>query len=329
MIRIIRLSLFLFILNKLNKVLLYILLLLVCIASLFVGVKEISLQNLISFSEEELFVLFKSRVPRTIALVLTGVGLSISGFIMQQISQNKFVSPSTAGTLDAAKLGILFSILWFPLGSALEKTLFALVFTLAASMIFITMVRRIQIKNVILVPLIGIMFGSILNAIATFFAYKNNIVQNVQGWLLGDFSGILEGNYEAVYFILPAVILSYIYANQFVIVGMGESFSKNLGLNYNAIVGIGLFCISLTVSVTVVTVGAIPFLGLIIPNMVSMIYGDNLKKTLPYTALIGAIFIVCCDILGRLILYPYEIPIGLTVGILGGIFFFYLIFKRK
>lgn len=300
-----------------------------CLVSIFVGVKDVSILKLFSLSEEDLFILFKSRIPRTISLLLTGIGLSISGFIMQQIAQNKFVSPSTAGTLDAAKIGILFSMLWIPFASVFEKALFALVFTMSASMIFILMIRKIQFKNVILVPLIGIMFGSILNAIATFFAYKNNIVQNVQSWLLGDFSGILEGNYESVYFILPAVIISYLYANEFVVVGMGESFSKNLGLNYKTIVGIGLFCVSLTVSVTVVTVGAIPFLGLIIPNVVSMIYGDNLKKTLPYTALIGAIFIISCDILGRLILYPYEIPIGLTVGILGALFFFYLIFKRK
>lgn len=312
-----------------RKFLLFLLLILVCLVSIFVGVKDVSIWKLFSLSEEDLFILFKSRIPRTISLLLTGIGLSISGFIMQQIAQNKFVSPSTAGTLDAAKIGILFSMLWIPFASVFEKALFALVFTMSASMIFILMIRKIQFKNVILVPLIGIMFGSILNAIATFFAYKNNIVQNVQSWLLGDFSGILEGNYESVYFILPAVIISYLYANEFVVVGMGESFSKNLGLNYKSIVGIGLFCISLTVSVTVVTVGAIPFLGLIIPNVVSMIYGDNLKKTLPYTALIGAIFIISCDILGRILLYPYEIPIGLTVGILGALFFFYLIFKRK
>lgn len=302
---------------------------LLVVVSIFVGVKDVSILELFELKEDQLTILMISRLPRTIALVLTGVGLSIAGFIMQQIAQNKFVAPSTAGTLDAAKLGILCSLLLFPNFSFLGKTLFALLFTIAASMLFLLMIRKIRTKNIIFIPLIGIMFGNILNAIATFFAFKNNIVQNMQGWLMGDFSSILQGNYEAIYFILPAVIISYLYASEFVVVGMGESFSKNLGLNYQSIVLIGLFCVALTVSVTVVTVGAIPFLGLVVPNVVSMIYGDNLRRTLPITALMGAVFLLIADIVGRIVIFPYELPIGLTIGVLGGIFFFFLILKRK
>lgn len=302
---------------------------LLAVISIFVGVKDVSILELFELKEDQLTILMISRLPRTIALVLTGIGLSIAGFIMQQIAQNKFVAPSTAGTLDAAKLGILCSLLLFPNFSFLGKTLFALLFTIAASMLFLLMIKKIRTKNIIFIPLIGIMFGNILNAIATFFAFKNNIVQNMQGWLMGDFSSILQGNYEAIYFILPAVIISYLYASEFVVVGMGESFSKNLGLNYQSIVLIGLFCVALTVSVTVVTVGAIPFLGLVVPNVVSMIYGDNLKRTLPITALMGAVFLLIADIVGRIVIFPYELPIGLTIGVLGGIFFFFLILKRK
>ncbi len=302
---------------------------LLAVISIFVGVKDVSILELFELKEDQLTILMISRLPRTIALVLTGVGLSIAGFIMQQIAQNKFVAPSTAGTLDAAKLGILCSLLLFPNFSFLGKTLFALLFTISASMLFLLMIKKIRTKNIIFIPLIGIMFGNILNAIATFFAFKNNIVQNMQGWLMGDFSSILQGNYEAIYFILPAVIISYLYASEFVVVGMGESFSKNLGLNYQSIVLIGLFCVALTVSVTVVTVGAIPFLGLVVPNVVSMIYGDNLRRTLPITALMGAVFLLIADIVGRIVIFPYELPIGLTIGVLGGIFFFFLILKRK
>lgn len=306
-----------------------IILVVLSLLSLFIGVKEIPLRSIFALSDDELMILGISRIPRTIALILTGVGLSIAGFIMQQIAQNKFVAPSTAGTLDAAKMGILFSIISFQHISVFGKTIIALVFALLATCIFIMMVRRIRTKNVIFIPLIGIMYGNILNAISTFYAYKNNIVQSVQGWMMGDFSSVLQGNYESIYFILPAVVITYLYANEFVVVGMGENFSKNLGLNYHSIVYIGLFCVALTVSVTVVTVGAIPFLGLIIPNVVSMIHGDNLKKTLPYTALYGAIFLIICDLIGRIIIFPYEIPIGLTIGVVGGIFFFFLILKRK
>lgn len=310
-------------------VLLTVLMLFCAVVSLFVGVQDISFSDFLNLTDDQRMTLGISRIPRTVSLIMVGMGMSIAGFIMQQISQNKFVSPSTAGTLDAAKLGILVALINFPLATTLQKSFIALVITLVTTIFFIVMVRRIRFRNVIFIPLIGMMFGNILNAVATFYAYKNNIVQNMQGWLMGDFSAVLQGNYESVYFILPAVILSYVYANEFVVVGMGENFSKNLGLSYHQIVMIGLFCVALTVSVSVVTVGAVPFLGLIIPNLVSMIHGDQLKKTLPYTAFYGAIFLLICDIIGRIIIYPYEIPIGLTIGVIGGIFFLILILKRS
>lgn len=270
-----------------------------------------------------------SRIPRTLSLVLTGAGLSIAGFVMQQMSQNKFVSPTTAGALDAAKMGILFSLILIPGVSLMGRMFSALIFTFLASVVFMLIVKRLKFQNSILIPLVGIMFGNILGAIATFFAYKNNIVQNTQEWLLGDFSAVMEGQYEAIYLILPAVVLIYLYADHFTIVGMGDNFAKNLGLSYKTIINIGLFSVALVVSSSVVTVGAIPFVGLVVPNIISMVAGDNLRKTLPYCAFLGAILLLFCDILGRMIVFPYEIPIGMMVGIVGGVAFLIMIVKRN
>lgn len=278
---------------------------------------------------DKLLVFTIARIPRAVALILTGAGLGIAGFIMQQLSQNKFVSPTTAGSLEAAKMGILFSLIYIPQVSMMGKMAFAMVFTLMASFLFMIMVRRVRFRSSIFIPLIGIMFGNILAAIATFFAFKYNIIQNVQEWMIGDFSAVLQGQYETIYIILPTVLLAYAYADRFTIVGMGESFAKNLGISYSTVVNIGLFAVSLTVSATVVTVGAIPFVGLIIPNVVSILFGDNLRRTLPLTALFGALFLLICDVLGRIIIFPYEIPIGLMVGMIGGIVFLLLILKRN
>lgn len=293
-----------------------------------VGSKSIPITELLKMDEQQLLIFTVSRIPRTLSLILTGVGLSVSGFIMQQIAQNKFVSPTTAGSLDAAKLGILLGLIWLPDLSFFGKILFSLIFSFISTLIFVLLTKRIQVKDIILVPLLGIMFGNVLNAIATFFAVKNNIVQNVQGWLMGDFSSILQGQYETIYLIIPVVVVAYVFAYQFTLIGMGESFSKNLGLSYNSYLTIGLIVVSLTISATVVTVGAIPFLGLVIPNIVRIYKGDHLKKNLIYIALFGAIFLLVCDILGRVIIAPYEIPIGLMVGIIGGIIFFILLMRR-
>ena len=296
--------------------------------SLFTGVKSIRFADLLVEGDEFMFFVV-SRLPRTLSLVLTGAGLSISGFIMQQISQNKFVAPTTAGALDAAKMGILFSLIFIPGASLGAKMFSSLAFTFLASLVFMFIVRRIRFRSSVFIPLVGIMFGGILEAVSTFFAYKNNIVQNTQEWLLGDFSSVMQGQYEVIYLILPIVVFTYLYADRFTIVGMGDNFAKSLGLSYNTIVNVGLFAVALVVSASVVTVGAIPFVGLVIPNLVSMIFGDNLRKTLPYSAFMGAIFLLACDIIGRLIVFPYEIPIGMMVGIIGGVVFSILIVRRK
>lgn len=298
------------------------------VASLAIGVKQISWLDFTNWKDSEAPVFFISRIPRTVALILAGVGLSISGLIMQQISLNKFVSPTTAGTLDAAKLGILISMILLPSIASLYRMGFAFLFTVLASIIFMQMLKRIQHRSLIYIPLLGIMFGNVLAAIGTFFAYKFDIVQNMETWLIGDFSKILKGNYELIYISLPIVILTYIYANKLTTLGLGKDMAKSLGINYDLIVLVGLICVSLTVSSVMITAGAIPFLGLIVPNIVSLFYGDNLKRSLPITALFGAILLLFCDIISRIIIYPYEIPIGLTIGIIGGVTFLIFIGKR-
>ena len=196
-------------------------------------------------------------------------------------------------------------------------------------LLFMKIMSKIQFKNIIFVPLVGIMFGNIIGAMTDFFAYKYELTQNVGAWMQGDFSMILKGNYEILYITVPLVILAYVYANRFTVAGMGEDFATNLGLNYKKVVNLGLIIVSLVTVCIVVTAGNIPFIGLIVPNIVSLYKGDNLRDTIWHTGLFGAVFVLVCDILGRIIIYPYEIPIGLTVGVIGSITFLYLILRRN
>ena len=313
----------------LRRILLGLALIAASITSLFVGVADISLSDILDGDAESNFIIAASRFPRTISLVLAGIGMSISGLVMQQLTRNKFVSPTTAGSLEAAQLGLLAGIILLPAAATSVKALLAFGFTFAASLIFLKIVDSIRVRNIIFVPLVGLMFGGILNSVATFFAINLNIVQDMNAWMMGDFSGILEGKYELIYFSLPAVAITYLYANKFTLAGMGEDFSKNLGLNYRGVMNLGLFCVSLTISAIVITAGAIPFLGLVVPNIVTMLYGDNIKKVLPEVALFGALFLLICDIIGRLVIYPFEIPIGLMIGIVGGVIFLIMLLRRK
>ncbi|MFC5588007.1 ABC transporter permease [Sporosarcina soli] len=297
--------------------------------SLFVGVSHITPMDLLDFKSEETEIFLISRLPRLLAILLAGAGMSIAGLIMQQLSRNKFVSPTTAGTLDATKLGILVSMLLFTNASTLEKMIVAFAFALAGTLLFMQILDRIKFKDAIFIPLVGLMFGNILSSITTFFAYRADVIQNMSAWLQGDFSMIMKGRYELLYISIPVLIITYLYANRFTVAGMGEDFSKNLGLAYRRIVNIGLILVALMTATVVLTVGMIPFLGLIIPNIVSIFKGDHLQKTLPHTALLGAIFLLICDILGRILIFPYEISISLMVGVIGSGIFLYLLFRRK
>ena len=296
---------------------------LLCVTSLLVGARQLE------WSGDAWLTLTASRLPRLAALVLTGVGLSVCGVILQHLVRNKFVEPATSGGLDAAKLGILLSLALVPAASVAVRMLFALVVCFAAGLVFVLLIRRIQFKNTVLVPVIGLMYGGVLSAIAEFYAYRHNIMQSMQGWLLGDFSRVVQGSYEIIYLILPIVALTYLYAHRFTLVGMGEGMATSLGLNYPATVALGLLLVAVTVSATVISVGAIPFVGLVIPNLVALRYGDNLGRTLSIGALSGACLLLACDILGRVLIYPFEVPIGLTAGSVGGVLFLALIIWRQ
>ena len=109
---------------------------------------------------------------------------------------------------------------------------------------------------------------------------------------------------------------------------MGKEFSKNLGVHYNLILFAGLTIAAMITASVVVVVGSISYIGLIVPNVVAMFKGDKIRGTLADTALFGAIFVLVCDMIGRIVIMPYELPIELIVGILGSILFVGLLLYR-
>lgn len=307
---------------------LFLILFILSIISVFIGVKELSLLDIYHLNWDEMEILFLSRIPRLISIIVSGAAMSVSGLIMQQLTQNRFASPTTAGTIDSARFGILVSIILFPSQSTIMKMLISFIFALGGTFIFMEILKRVKFKNAVSIPLVGIMLGNVMDSITTFFAYKYDLMQNISSWLQGNFSMVIKGRYELLYISIPLLFIAFLYANKFTIAGMGEDFSTNLGLNYNGVVNLGVSIVALISSLVVITVGRIPFLGLIVPNIVSMYFGDNLRKNLLPTAFFGAIFLLICDILSRILIYPYEISIGLTVGVIGSFIFLYLLIRR-
>lgn len=297
--------------------------------SLFIGAIDIKPTDLLDFQSDEVQIFLVSRLPRLMAIILAGAGMSIAGLIMQSLSRNKFVSPTTAGTLDAAKLGIVIAMIFFTNVTYMQKIIFGFAFALIGTFIFMRLLERIKFKDVIFVPLIGIMYGNIISSVTTFLGYEADILQNVSAFFLGSFTLVVSGRYELLYVAVPAIILAYIFANKFMVAGMGEDFAKNLGLSYKTVLNIGLVLIAVISTTVVLTVGVIPFLGLIVPNIVSLYLGDNLRKTIPHTIVLGAVFLLVCDILSRIVVAPYEIPVNTTVAVIGSAIFLIMLLRGK
>lgn len=300
------------------------------ISSVLIGVYSLDWNDIRTRNSEfdSWMVLVVSRVPRTAAILLVGASTSISGMIMQLLSRNKFVSPGTAGTVESASLGILIMAILFPAAPVWAKIAVATVVAMLGTGLFLFVLRKIPIKSPLMVPLIGIMLGGVIGSVTSFFAYRNELLQSLAAWTTGDFSRVLKGRYELLYLAGFLTLISWFAADRFTVAGLGEAFTTNLGLNYGRVVAFGLTIVAAVTAVNVVTVGAIPFLGLIVPNVVSAIMGDNVRRTAPWVALFGAFFLLVCDIVGRTLRYPYEIPISVVVGVVGGVLFLIILLRR-
>ncbi|UJQ93422.1 ABC transporter permease [Mariluticola halotolerans] len=304
--------------------------LVLALISLFIGVSDVS--PLLLFSAEpdarQLQILLASRIPRTLALLLSGTAMAVAGMIMQMLTRNRFVEPSTAGTVESASLGILAVTLLAPGMPLFGKMIVAGMFAMAGTLLFLRILQSIPLRSVLIVPLIGMMLGGVISAVTTFIAYRYDLLQSLGAWTTGDFSGVMRGRYELLWITLGLTFAAYLAADRFTVAGMGEAFATNLGMTYRRVMTLGLIIVSMVTAIVVVSVGIVPFLGLVVPNLVRMVLGDNLRRALPWIAVTGAGFVLACDIFGRLVRFPYEIPIGTVAGVVGSLLFLYVLLRR-
>ncbi|MBF0785662.1 ABC transporter permease [Muribacter muris] len=312
---------------SLHRVNLFILLLLFSI-SITTGVADFDWTTLFT-QPEQMQLLLISRLPRTLAVLLVGATLAVAGMVLQIVLKNRFIDPSMIGATQSAGIGILLASLVFPTAALLGKMAIATLCALVGMGIFSLLLQRLPPHQQLMVPLVGIIFGNIIDAIGTFIAYETDSLQLLSVWTSGDFSGILAGRYELLWLTAGLALLIYFMADQLTIAGLGKNICTNLGINYQQMTWLALVLVAMITAVVVVTVGQIPFIGLVVPNIVCRLAGDRLRQNLPVVALLGANLVLGCDILGRVINAPYEIPISTVFGVLGTLIFLYLLFKGK
>lgn len=270
-----------------------------------------------------------TRIPRTIALVLSGAAMAMCGLVMQLLTHNKFVEPTTTGTTEWAGLGLIFVMYFFPSASLLGRMGGAIIFAFIGTVVFFLFLRRVTLKSSLVVPIVGIMLGAVISSISTFFALQTNMLQSLSVWFAGSFTDIYKGQYEFLWLVVIVVAVVFVFSDRLTVAGLGEDIATNVGLNYKRIVFLGTGLIAIATGLVTVVVGNLPFLGLVVPNIVSMFRGDDLRSNLPWVCLVGIGIVTVADLIGRVIIAPFEIPVSVILGILGAAIFVYLIVERR
>lgn len=299
------------------------------VVSLLIGASAVSPTDVWNDTGQARTIFFQSRLPRAIAVVLAGASVSVAGLIMQSLTQNRFVAPSTAGTMEASVLGVVVASVLVPGSSVFTKMLFATAAALAGTMLFVSLIQRLRTRDVIIVPLIGIMLGVVLESISVFFAHRYSLLQSLSAWMTGDFSATVQGRYELLYIVGGVTLVAYLFANRFTLAGVGREYSVNVGLDYDRTMVVGMGLVAVVSGIVVVVVGEVRFLGLVVPNLVTARFGDNLRSVLPLTAVSGAAILLASDIVARTIRHPFEIPVGVIVGVAGGVAFLVMLLRSR
>ncbi|MFD1447512.1 ABC transporter permease [Oceanobacillus profundus] len=293
------------------------------IISMFTGVYDIRGQ------EDGMEMFFITRIPRTAALMLTGAAMAMAGLVMQLITQNRLVEPTTTGTIEWAGLGLIFAYLLFPAPTLVQRMTAAIIFSFIGTMVFFLFLRRVKLRSSLIVPIIGIMLGAVISAISTFVGLAFQMSQNVETWFVGSFASIQVGRYEYLWLIVVITIFIFIYADRLTLAGLGEDVTTSLGVGYNKIVLIGTGLIAVAVGIVAAVIGNLPFLGLIVPNIVSMFRGDDLRSNLPWVCVSGMGALTISDIISRTIIMPFEVPVSLILGTVGAVVFIVILLRRR
>ena len=276
-----------------------------------------------------LLVLMESRLPRTLAVVLTGAALAVAGVVIQSMVHNRFVGPDTVGTSESAALGLLAVTILAPSSPIWVKILAASISAIAGTALFMAIIRRLPPREIMLVPITGMILSGVIGSVVTFIAWQTDLMQYIATWLMsGEFSGIIAGRYEFLWLAGAAAVLAWMAAARLAIISLGDQVATGLGLDTKAVMRLGLIVVGVVSAMVVTTVGMIPFVGLVVPNIVSRLMGDNLRKSLPVVALSGACLLLVCDLIGRLVRYPFEIPVGSVMGFFGSAVFLWLLLRR-
>lgn len=272
------------------------------------------------------------RLPRLIYSVLTGVGLSLVGLLMQTVTRNALADPYVLGVSSGASTGAVFAIIMggIPLLGAYNTPVFA---ALGAALSIILVLLCVGKSNSpVKLILIGMGMTGIFSALTMMIIYgaKHEAqVRSAMFWLLGSFAGIQWGDLPLTAIIVTLFILYiYMFNQDLDVLLLGNHEAAQMGLSVKQLQLSIVIISSIVIATLVSKVGVVGFIGLIIPHLARIIGGPKHRNTLLFSALIGSIVMIWSDVLSRALYSPEEIPIGVLTSLLGAPLFIWIIMNR-
>ena len=252
------------------------------------------------------------RLPRMLGAIIAGMGLSVAGVILQGVMNNALASPNTIGVNSGAGFFVMLAMMLFP-HSGYATSIASFVGALLTTLAIYALAYMADSSRTTII-LAGITVSSFLNAgINTIKLINTDITLNITSFLMGTLSGLT----------------SFILAKPLNILSLGDDYARSLGLNVPLTRFFLLVLSSIMAGLVVSFAGLLSFIGLIVPHICRTLFGSDARYLLPTSALLGASFVLICDIIGRLIAAPYELPAGIIMAFIGGPFFMYLLLKKK
>ncbi len=302
--------------------------------SISIGSANITLSDIISAikqggtSKAYIIIMFV-RIPRTLAAILAGCALSVSGAMLQSVLNNSLASPNVIGVNSGAGLFAVSIAAFFP--TSLHFTTIAAFMGAILAVFLVYFIAQKTGASRMTIVLSGVAVSSFIGAITdTILTLKPDTVIARTAFLIGGFSGItMEKISFAGLFIILSFFTALIISYDMNILALGYESAKSLGLNVVRIRFICLILAALMAGSAVSFAGQIGFIGLIVPHVSRFLVGHDNRILLPVSALLGSIFTLICDLLARVLFAPFEIPVGIIMSFLGGPFFIYLLVKGK
>lgn len=330
--------------KKLNTVFLYIvsaaLLVFAALASLSLGAMKTSLGELLSGAflsdgyETVSTVIYHVRMPRVCAALICGVGLSLSGALLQSLTENPLAAPSIIGINSGAGLGVMIYLAFVPLNIGITGNIlmqmFSFIFAFMTTMVVFLLSKTAGSSNSSII-LSGIAVNALFNALISLITLlKTDTLVSYNSFSVGGFSG---GGYNTLiipaFAVLFSVLCSLLLVRKIDLLALGGDMASVLGVRVRSLRLICVLLASLSAAASVSVAGLVGFVGLVAPHISRKLVGDAASRSLPLSLLLGAILTTVADLVGRILIPPTEIPVGIMMAALGVPFFVVLLVRKR